>query len=707
MARHSPSPCVCVIGTIDTKQKELLFLAESLSSSFSRFSAEVKVRLVDVSTKIPNKDVFSGINGVSVEEVLQHHPVPSRQSLSFLPEDRGSAVSIVSAALQQYLQALHVRGEMLGAIGVGGSGGTALIAPALRSLQGLNSVSKAVLSNAASALAGMVAVRNLDKSCSVSRQEDRPTIGLTMFGVTTPCVEAVRKNLEEKGFETLVFHATGIGGKAMENLTSQGFLQGVLDITTTEVADHIVGGVMACSDKRFEVIIQKNIPLVLSVGALDMVNFGSKDTVPTKFAHRKLFVHNEQVTVMRTTVEENKAAAQFIAKKINLSNAPVRILLPEKGISALDGSGNPFNDESATAALLEELESCIKQTPQRQVRRLPHHINDIEFADALSKEFLEIFPSQLLPSSGNSRNYEAPIQHKSMSNGQPKVPAISLSARPETVKLRQSILDKLRKQIASHVPIIGAGAGTGISAKFEEEGGVDLIVIYNSRRFRMGGRGSLSGLMPFKDANGVVIEMADEVLPIRLYTIIVFVVKKTPVLADVCASDPFRHMDRFLKELEALGIAGVQNFPTVGLIDGKFRQNLEETGMGFGLEVEMIQRAHEMGFLTTPYAFNEAESTAMAQVGADIIVAHMGLTTSGSIGAQTALSLEDTVVLVQKIADAAHQINPDMIVLCHGGPISGPKEAAFVLQKPTGVHGFYGASSMERLPVEEAIKSTV
>ncbi|KAI5075766.1 hypothetical protein GOP47_0009842 [Adiantum capillus-veneris] len=305
-----------------------------------------------------------------------------------------------------------------------------MLLPSVVDMAGLNSVSKAVLSNAASALAGMVAVRNLDKSCSVSRQEDRPTIGLTMFGVTTPCVEAVRKNLEEKGFETLVFHATGIGGKAMENLTSQGFLQGVLDITTTEVADHIVGGVMACSDKRFEVIIQKNIPLVLSVGALDMVNFGSKDTVPTKFAHRKLFVHNEQVTVMRTTVEENKAAAQFIAKKINLSNAPVRILLPEKGISALDGSGNPFNDESATAALLEELESCIKQTPQRQVRRLPHHINDIEFADALSKEFLEIFPSQLLPSSGNSRNYEAPIQHKSMSNGQPKVPAISLSARP-------------------------------------------------------------------------------------------------------------------------------------------------------------------------------------------------------------------------------------------------------------------------------------
>ncbi|MCO5557619.1 hypothetical protein L7F22_011185 [Adiantum nelumboides] len=332
MSCHSSSPFVCVIGTMDTKQKELVFLAESLSSALSRFSAEVKVKVVDVSTQLPDKSVFSGIDGVSVEEVLQHHPAPSRQSLSFLPKERGSAVPIVSAALQQYLQALHARGEMLGAIGVGVSGGTALIAPALRSLPigfpkllvstvasgntapyiessdlillpsvvdiaGINTVSKAILSNAASALAGMVAARDPGEPCSVSRQEDRPTIGLTMFGVTTPCVEAVRKNLEEKGFETLVFHATGIGGKAMENLASQGFLQGVLDITTTEVADYIVGGVMACSDKRFEAIIQKNIPLVLSVGALDMVNFGSKDSVPAKFSDRRLFVHNDQELV--------------------------------------------------------------------------------------------------------------------------------------------------------------------------------------------------------------------------------------------------------------------------------------------------------------------------------------------------------------------------------------------------------------------------
>lgn len=730
-ARH-----VCVIGTVDTKGMELKFLSECIASALPRFLPEykVKVTIIDVSTKLSDK-MSPTIANVSVEEVLQHHPVPSRKTLSSLPNERGSAISIVRTALEHYLQAFYIRGELVGVIGIGGSGGTSLIAPALRALPigfpkllvstvasgntspyiessdltlmpsvvdiaGLNSVSKAILSQAASALAGMAAFRAFGGSSSTSnKKEDQPTVGLTMFGVTTPCVNAVREKLEAKGFETLVFHATGVGGKAMESLVSQGFLQGVLDITTTEVADHVVGGVMACSDNRFEAIIQQKVPLVLSVGALDMVNFGSKDTVPGKFSQRKLFVHNDQVTLMRTTVEENKEAARFIAKKINLSTAPVRVLLPEKGVSALDGTGNPFYDKDAMGALMQELENRIEQSSERQVRRLPYHINDIEFADSLTEAFLEIFPSDVLPGKNSgSRNSDLPIPKGLLDNGQIKIPSISPAARPETLKLRQSVLERLRQQIASGVPVIGAGAGTGISAKFEEEGGADLIVIYNSGRFRMAGRGSLSGLMPFKDANAVVMEMADEVIP---------VVKKVPVLAGVCATDPFRRMDKFLKKLEDIGFAGVQNFPTVGLIDGNFRQNLEETGMGYGLEVDMIQKAHEMGFLTTPYAFNEAESAAMAQAGADIIVAHMGLTTSGSIGAKTSLSLEDSVKLVQKIADAAHRINSDVIVLCHGGPISGPKEAAFVLHRTRGVHGFYGASSMERLPVEEAITSTL
>jgi len=259
---------------------------------------------------------------------------------------------------------------------------------------------------------------------------------------------------------------------------------------------------------------------------------------------------------------------------------------------------------------------------------------------------------------------------------------------------RQQILERLQKCIAERRPIIGAGAGTGISAKFEEEGGVDLIVIYNSGRFRMAGRGSLAGCMPYGDANAIVMEMAGEVLTI---------VEDTPVLAGVCGTDPFRLMPNFLKQVTEAGFSGVQNFPTVGLCDGVFRANLEESGMGYGLEVEMIRTARNMDLFTTPYAFNTNEAEQMTAAGADVVVAHMGLTTKGSIGAKTAKTLDDCVRDVQAIADTARGVNNDVIVLCHGGPISMPEDAAYVLQRTKHVHGFYGASSMERLPVEQAI----
>ena len=263
---------------------------------------------------------------------------------------------------------------------------------------------------------------------------------------------------------------------------------------------------------------------------------------------------------------------------------------------------------------------------------------------------------------------------------------------------REEVLARLRQNIDDGIPIIGAGAGTGISAKFEEAGGVDLIVIYNSGRFRMAGRGSLAGTMPYGDANAIVMDMAGEVLT---------VVEDTPVLAGVCGTDPFRQMDVFLREVEAIGFSGVQNFPTVGLIDGLYRQNLEETGMGYGEEVEMIRTAHEMGLLTTPYAFNPEEGEQMAAAGADIVVAHAGLTTKGAIGATTALTLAESVGFVQAICDAARGVSEEVIVLCHGGPISEPEDAEYVLQNTQGVDGFYGASSMERLPVEVAITEHV
>jgi predicted TIM-barrel enzyme len=260
---------------------------------------------------------------------------------------------------------------------------------------------------------------------------------------------------------------------------------------------------------------------------------------------------------------------------------------------------------------------------------------------------------------------------------------------------RNEILAKLKKAIDEGRPIIGGGAGTGISAKFEAAGGVDLIVIYNSGRFRMAGRGSLAGCMPYGDANAIVMEMANEVLP---------VVKNTPVLAGVCGTDPFRLMELFLKQVKEAGFSGVQNFPTVGLCDGVFRQNLEETGMGFGQEVEMIRIAHGMDLFTTPYVFNIDEAKAMAKAGADVIVAHLGLTTKGSIGASTAVSIKEAPKKVQELCDAAKSVNPAVICLCHGGPIAMPEDAEYVLQNTKGVHGFYGASSMERLPAEIAIK---
>ena len=262
-------------------------------------------------------------------------------------------------------------------------------------------------------------------------------------------------------------------------------------------------------------------------------------------------------------------------------------------------------------------------------------------------------------------------------------------------KSRIEVLNKLRDEIKSGKIILGAGAGAGISAKSAEAGGVDLIIIYNSGKYRMAGRGSLAGLLSYGDANQIVVEMGNEVLP---------VVKDTPVLAGVCGTDPFRIMDVFLKSLKEQGFAGVQNFPTVGLIDGVFRQNLEETGMGYGLEVEMIRKAHELDLVTSPYVFDKEQAIQMAKAGADILVAHMGLTTKGTIGAKTALTLDDCVAKVQEICDAGKSINPDIIVLCHGGPIAEPEDAQYIISRTHGVEGFFGASSIERFATEVGIK---
>ncbi|KPL84040.1 MAG: phosphoenolpyruvate hydrolase family protein [Thermanaerothrix sp.] len=263
---------------------------------------------------------------------------------------------------------------------------------------------------------------------------------------------------------------------------------------------------------------------------------------------------------------------------------------------------------------------------------------------------------------------------------------------------RQEILNRLEAQVKAGRPIVGCGAGTGISAKFAEAGGADLIIIYNSGRYRMAGRGSLAGLMPYGDANAIVVEMASEVLP---------VVKNTPVLAGVCGTDPFRLMPVFLKQLKEIGFSGVQNFPTVGLIDGNFRANLEATGMGYDKEIAMIKLAHEMDLFTSPYVFDEDQAKAMAEVGADILVAHVGLTTSGSIGAGVALSLDEAIDRTMRMAEAGRKVRKDIMVICHGGPFDEPDNVGVALKRMPGVVGFFGASSIERLPVERAIRSQV
>ncbi|CAN1344321.1 ToMV susceptible protein tm-1(GCR26), partial [Linum perenne] len=734
MADTDRIPRVFCVGTADTKLEELRFLSDSVRSFFRNSTSPNTVEVVMVDVSVGRKSVEGDLNFVSRNEVLA-----SSKQQQQLPDDRAEAVAVMSRALKCFLEKAEGSCVVAGVIGIGGSGGTSLISSAFRSLPigmpkvivstvasgqtgpyvgtsdlvlfpsvvdvcGINSVSRVVLSNAGAAFAGMV-IGRLDKAGSSGGESSKPTVGMTMFGVTTPCVNAVKERLEKEGYETLVFHATGVGGMAMESLVREGFIQGVLDITTTEVADYIVGGVMACDSSRFDAIVEKKIPLVLSVGALDMVNFRAKDTIPSQFQQRKIHVHNEQVSLIRTTSDENKKFAAFIADKLNSSSAKLCVCLPEKGVSALDAKGRPFYDPDATSTLLNELKRLIQKTEDRQVKVFPYNINDPEFANALVDSFLEIASEHPLKPNPSEAPKCVPSQDQRKRNLEssksatvPYSPNNYPDARPDTLQRTSTILQQLRGQIDQGFPIIGAGAGTGISAKFEEAGGVDLIVLYNSGRFRMAGRGSLAGLLPFADANAIVMEMANEVLP---------VIERVPVLAGVCGTDPFRRMDYFLKQLESVGFCGVQNFPTVGLFDGNFRQNLEETGMGYGLEVEMIARAHKLGLLTTPYAFNPNEATEMAKAGADIIVAHMGLTTSGSIGAKTAISLEESVNRVQAIADAAHKINPDIIVLCHGGPISAPKEAEFVLKRTNGVHGFYGASSMERLPVEQAITTTM
>ena len=402
------SQSVYAIATMDTKGHELAFVAERLRE------AGVAVVTVDVGTLgTPLADP-----DIDRLTVASFHPTAIGRASALSATDRGQAITSMSEALECFLRGEHESGRVAGVIGIGGSGGTALITPAMRALPvglpklmvstvasgntaayvglsditmmpsvvdiaGLNAVSRQVLGNAAGAMAGMV-------QHQVPPLGNKPTLAMTMFGVTTPCVTAVRQALEARGFDCLVFHATGTGGQAMEKLVEAGLIQGVLDITTTEVADEVVGGILPCGPHRFEAILKAKVPYVLSLGALDMVNFGALATVPEPFRNRRLHVHNAQVTLMRTTPEENRLFARLIASKLNRAEAPFHILIPEQGLSAIDAAGQPFHDPEADTALFDELESSIHLAPGRQISRLPLHINDPAFAQALVDAFLRI-----------------------------------------------------------------------------------------------------------------------------------------------------------------------------------------------------------------------------------------------------------------------------------------------------------------------------
>jgi len=402
----SNTKAVYVIGTMDTKGQELAYIGECIRA------AGAATVLVDVGTQKPPQ----GKADVSRETVAALHPQGKDAVLKLT--DRGQAVTAMSQALERFLVQEFDAGKMAGVIGIGGTGGTALISPAFRALPigvpkmvvstvasgntlpyvgtsdfammnsvvdvaGLNRVSRPILGNAAHAIAGMALN-------SVSTTGDKPTAGLTMFGVTTPCVTQVREALEKQGWDCLVFHATGTGGQAMEKLTSSQKIQALLDLTTTEVADEVVGGVFRAGSARFDVLAEREIPCVMSLGALDMVNFGAKETVPEQFRNRKFHVHNAQVTLMRTTPEENRAFAQWMAPKLNKARGPLVLFIPEKGVSLIDAPGQPFHDPEADAALFTELEKLFQPTAKRRIQRLPYHINDPEFAQAVVQEFNKI-----------------------------------------------------------------------------------------------------------------------------------------------------------------------------------------------------------------------------------------------------------------------------------------------------------------------------
>ncbi|CAF1233840.1 unnamed protein product [Rotaria sordida] len=694
------SATVVLVGTFDTKGVEYEFVRKQIDDIGTCSVFLIDIGLQSNSKTLPVADI-SSISIIKAAggdyKALEEHKI-----------EKTEAFNLMTKGLTLKLNELYQSNRLHGLLALGGSCGTAIVSEAIQQSKilpiglpklivstvaassnahtavglsdvtlmhsvtdisgGVNRINEPILANAAVAIAAMASryYSSMTQSKEVTF-DDTPLIALTMFGVTTPCVMEAKKQLEELGYNTVIFHATGIGGEAMEYLIESGLINGVLDITTTELADELVGGILSAGPERLEIAGRKGLPQVISLGALDMVNFGPRHTVPKQFTeNRLLYEHNAQVTLMRTTSDECTQLGKIIAQKLNQNRGSNRVCV---FIPHVDGS--PFCDKQADTCLIEALRKHADTTKVEIIER-NEAINDASFAHAMVQAL------------------HAQIQYKPV----PKLHTDIVQKQMTKPRNRRECLDRLKSVIEEGRIIIGSGAGIGLSAKCIEEGGADLLIIYNSGRFRMAGRGSCAGLLSYSDANAIVLEMAGEVLPI---------VKHTPVLAGVCGTDPFRLMPQFLKQIKEVGFIGIQNFPTVGLIDGRFRQSLEETGMAYEQEVEMIRQAHLIGLVTAPYVFNEEEARKMTEAGADIIVAHMGVTTKGAIGAKSSLTLDECVQLIQAIHDVCIKINPQVIVLCHGGPLAEPDDVQYILARTHGIKGFFGASSMERLPTEIAL----
>jgi predicted TIM-barrel enzyme/uncharacterized protein (UPF0261 family) len=727
------------LTTLDSKHVELEFALQSLNSLVAQTSKKLSVHIVDMSTRHHNVQLRGSYSQVVV--ALDQN---SRNSNS----NRFDSIESARKRLEILVPEMHTKYSYDAILALGGSCGSSLacnamqllpigadgpvkvclstmaggnvtsfvadsdivMVPSVCDLIGLNALSRAALRNAASLVFGALLAAGVSTDEAVDGDalqvgEAKRCVAISSFGNTADAVERAKLALERDfDCDVIVFHSTGSGGRALCKAAEQGMFDGVLDLTTTEMADFVGGGDLSAGGDRLARIKALGLPHVVVPGCIDMINFCGPAPSDKRRQGRLIYEWNAAVTLMRTSAEESAALGQLFA---DAAGPSTRFAVPLLGFSKLGVANERFHDAQADGAFLAALRDGVEDA-SATVHTFDAHINDAAFVDSVVRD---IFAPLLLTACDRRASSAAAASSSSQA---PPPPSISKFALPAQVdgdanSPRVLALRRLYAAIGNGRIVIGAGAGTGLSAKFQARNGIDLIIVYNSGEFRMNGVGSLAGLLPCSDANGVALKLGKRVMAVlsndrssggdaR---------QSPPVLCGVFASDPFRSMPALLAKIKAAGFAGIQNFPTLGLMDGHFRQNLEESGFKYDDEVRMVSVARQLGLLTTPYVFDVDDAVRMTNAGADVVVVHLGLTAGGSIGATTVLSFDASIALIQRIERAVHELNPHVIVLCHGGCISTPQDVGRAMPLLKGVAGFYGASSVERLPVELALADTV